>query len=110
MPWKWLKDFVNQFWTALKNVLTWVLDGLLSLISTVFSVLFDILSNILVTLLDSLGTIVHYTDYAAAWAGVPPQMLYVLNQCGFDTALTMLGGAFLARFLLNLIPAAFTRV
>ena len=44
------------------------------------------------------------------WAGLPDQLLYILNAIGLPTILTMLAGAYGVRFLLNLIPSWLTRV
>ena len=81
----------------------------------------DVLWGGLCVLLDSVLTIVELlisgiqlgstiTNSLSAWGALPPQMVYIVNATGLPDALGIIGTAFGIRFLLNLIPAAFTRV
>lgn len=44
------------------------------------------------------------------WAGLPGQVLYVINAIGLSACLSILASAYLIRFTLNLIPSWLTRV
>lgn len=49
-------------------------------------------------------------DATASLAGLPDQMIYLLNQCGVDNVILIVTSAVIIRVVLNLIPGAFTRV
>lgn len=49
-------------------------------------------------------------DTSLTFVGMPPQMIWILNQIGIDIAITILTSAIICRVLLNLIPGVFTRV
>lgn len=49
-------------------------------------------------------------NFAGQWAGLPPQAIYIVNALGIPEFMTIIAGAYLIRFTLNLIPGVFTRV
>lgn len=49
-------------------------------------------------------------NFAGQWAGLPPQAIYLVNASGIPEFMTIIAAAYVIRFLLNLIPAVFTRV
>lgn len=52
----------------------------------------------------------HVTSIAAQWGVLPDVMVYLINAVGIPQALSVIGWAYGIRFILNLIPATFTRV
>ena len=105
-----MNELINGFWTTLQTLLSWVLDGFLYVIKTaVWFILDGFLTTVyaFVNLLDISSVLF---DMAAYWGLLPPQLVYIINQIGLPMALTMLMGCYVIRMLLNLIPAAFTRI
>jgi hypothetical protein len=49
-------------------------------------------------------------DWVANWAGLPPQLIYLVTAVGLPQCLLIISQAILIRFLINLIPAEFTRI
>lgn len=110
-------DIVNGLWSVVATVWQWFVD----LVQAVLVFFRDLLLNLLYALLDvSLGvfeSIVSAIPVPAAWQSVgnplgslSGQALYLLTAFGIPECIAIIGGAYGVRFLLNLIPAAFTRV
>ncbi len=103
------------------NVLTWLasntgsfLKSLLTGVAYVLGQLFGILLHGILTVVMGilngldLGNVL--TTSAGAWAGLDPSIAWFINACGISQGLTMIGTAYVTRFVLNLIPASFTRI
>ena len=104
-------DFCDNFWDGLLNLKDWLLDGLLYILSKVLFFVFDAFCSVVETLI----TAIDFTQLTALsafgdWNLLPPQILYILSQLHIGQCLTMLAAACLIRLILNLIPAALTRV
>lgn len=103
-------QFVVNFITILWNALAWLLDAVLwvfvqlflTLVVGIFTVIYTFVS-----LLD-LGTL--GVNAAAAWGMVDPNIAGGINAMGLPTGLTIIGGSIIVRMIINLIPAAFTRI
>jgi F0F1-type ATP synthase membrane subunit c/vacuolar-type H+-ATPase subunit K len=72
-----------------------IFDGLLTAITAIFTAI-DLSSFI--------------ATYSLSWAGVPTQMIWFVNAVSIPTGITMICAAIGIRMLINLIPAAFTRI
>jgi len=105
-----LVSFFQLFWDSFKNLLEWLLSGISYSITGVLYFVFDGFLTVITAIVGSLdfGTIV--TSYAGYWSGLPPQLIYVVNACGIGPGVSMMVYAIGIRMLLNLIPAALTRV
>lgn len=105
-----LVSFFGFFWTSFKQLLTWLLEGLSFVISGVFYLLVDGLLTVIYAIVATLdfGTVI--ATYAGYWSGLPPQLIYVINACGIPSGISILVWAIGIRLLINLIPAAVTRV
>lgn len=107
---QWLIDFVNGFWTALYNALTWCFDTLSDVLVNVVSLIFEGIFTVIVAIVGSFDLSSLALSYASSWGLLPPQLVYVLIATGIPQGLQLLAMAYTIRFILNLIPAAFTRV
>lgn len=105
-----LVSFVNAFFTSLQVALKWVLDGGMWILKTVLFVILDGLFTVIVSFVSAIDLSTVISSGAASWAGLPPQMLYLVNQCGIPQGLSLITGAIVVRMIINLIPAAFTRI
>ena len=107
---QWLVDFVNGFATILINILSTVLHWLVVILGTVIGLLFTGLLTIVYTIISALDLGSWALNSASYWGYLDPTICFLLVSTGVPTGMSMLGSAYLIRFVLNLIPAEFTRV
>lgn len=103
-------EFISKFFDLLLDALKWVLDGALYVIKAGLFFCVDGLLTVVVSIVGSLDLGNLVASAAGHWAGLPPQLLYIINAVGLPTCISMLCYAILIRMLLNLIPAALTRI
>ena len=94
----------------LRLLLTWTLDGILWLLGKAFFLPFDGLLTAISALFNAIDLSAFAATYAMDWAGLPPQLIWFVNAVAIPQGMTILAGAIGIRMLLNLIPAAFTRI
>jgi len=103
-------SFLNTFWQYGKDILSWSMGNVKPLltdtIKDVFTGVMAVASGVINTL--DVGTIL--TQTSAAWGLLDPRIAWFMVNLGISQGLGILGVAYGIRFLLNLIPAAFTRV
>ena len=102
-------NWLQSFWDFVLDALTWVLDGALYVIKAALYFGFDGLLTSIVAIVGALDVGSLTVSLLGLWAGLPSQLLYVVNATGLPTGLTMIFYAIVIRKLLDLIPAAFTR-
>ena len=103
-------NFVIDFFRLCKELLTWMLDGVLFVLKTAFYLPFDGILTAITAFISSLDIGQLVFNSASTWGLLPPQMLYVINAVGFPQGLTLVAYAIVIRMTLNLIPAALTRL
>lgn len=103
-------EWLRSFWNVVKTGFTWILDGLILLIQYVVYLIFDGLCMVVEGFFQALDFSAIAFNYSAAWAGLPDQVIWIITVIGLPQGISLLGGAYAIRLLLNLIPAAFTRV
>lgn len=85
--------FTDKIGDALVGLWNWIVDALCYCVEIMFKAIdFPVL------------------DTSFSFVGMPPQMIWILNQIGIDIAITILTAAIICRVMLNLIPGVFTRV
>jgi hypothetical protein len=87
-----------------------MLDGFLLVLKIAFYLPFDGILTVITAFVSSLDVGQLVFNSASTWGLLPPQMLYVINAIGFPQGLTLVAYAIGLRMLLNLIPAALTRL
>lgn len=105
-----MSDAINALFDFLKSALTWLLDGLLWLLGKVLFLVFDGILTVITAAFNAIDFSSFLSSYAMDWAGLPPQMIWFINAVGIPQGITILSSAIVVRMLLNLIPAAVTRV
>jgi len=105
-----LWDFLTNFWDTITTVFNLVLDGILYILLFVFKVALDGLLTLVYLVISTLDVGSFVFNAAAAWTGLDTRIVWLVNSMGLPTCMTILGGAYVIRFLINLIPAEFTRV
>ena len=105
-----LVEFLSAFWGLVFTLGTWVLDGGLFVLKGCSFLIFDGVLTAITAIFSGISISTFLGGAALAWAGVPPQLVYVVNQCGIPAGLAVLVSALGIRMALNLIPAEFTRI
>lgn len=103
-------NFFKSLPGLLWDALTWILDGIGDVISWTFFTMYDGL----LTIIHGFASVIDFTavmfNTAAQYSSMPPQLIWLINQVGIPQGLSYLAGALAIRILLNLIPAALTRI
>lgn len=109
-PFEPIMDALNAIGGLLASGLEWLLNGLVELLWGVLYVVVDGLLTVVsgfVSLID-LSTVI--ANLTSSWGLLPPQIVWIISHSGLAQCLAIIGYAYLARMLLNLIPSTFTRV
>lgn len=109
-PFQPIMDALNALVNIILSGLAWVVNAFVELIWGILYVVVDGLLTVVsgfVSLIDLSTVIAHLTS---SWGLLPPQIIWIIDHTGLAQALAILGYAYLARMLLNLIPSTFTRV
>lgn len=109
-PFQPIMDALNGLVNIINTGLKWVLDSFVELIWGILYVVVDGLLTVVtgfVSLID-LSTII--SSLTSSWGLLPPQIVWIISHSGLEQCLAIIGYAYLARMLLNLIPATFTRL
>jgi hypothetical protein len=105
-----IADFFNSFWMYLKAAFVWVLHAQGYILGEVAKCLFSGLLVVVSGTINALDVGTILTKISSAWGLLDPRIAWFMVNLGISQGLGILGLAFGIRFLLNLIPAAFTRV
>lgn len=97
--WSWIVDLVGSIWHAVTTFLLDLVAGLL-----------DVVLSVAESVVQSIPVPSSWQTAGDPLAGLPGQVLYLLNAVGIPEFLGIVGAGYGVRFLLNLIPAALTRV
>jgi hypothetical protein len=103
-------DALSWLVTHLGTLLSSLVQGLLWIVGQVLGLLLHGMMTVVMGVLSGLDLGSILTTSAAAWAGLDPSIAWFIDHSGISQGVTMLGTAYLVRFLLDLIPAEFTRV
>ena len=100
--------------TALINffteILKWCLDGVLFILKTIIFSVVDGFLTVITTFFSLIDLSAVLSNIVLDWAGLPGAMIYVVNAVSIPQCLTIIAAAIGIRMLINLIPAAFTRI
>jgi hypothetical protein len=109
-----LLDWASSFWQFVVAyavaILNWSFGFLVSVVGYAVYAIFDGLIWTIYGIVSMIDLSTLALDFSGQLLGLPPALIFLLSQVGFAQALTIVGGAYLVRLLLNLIPAAFTRI
>ena len=104
-------EFLLQVWEKLYGIQLWLCKQILNLCCEVVYFLLKVCFTAVLTIINGIDFAgVQILDAFNSWDLLPDQVIYILDQLSFGMCLTMLASAYGIRLLLNLIPAAFTRV
>jgi F0F1-type ATP synthase membrane subunit c/vacuolar-type H+-ATPase subunit K len=106
----WLLSFVNGFWSVIVQVIQWFVQGIIYAVEAGLYFAWDGILTVIAGLVSGINLGNLATETAAAWGLLPSQVAYLISSTGIANGLGMIGTGIGIRMLLNLIPAAFTRL
>lgn len=106
----WLTGWFDAFLSWLVTLATWILNGAVTVVEAALYYPFDGLLTTIETFVSGLDLSALAFSYTSMWAGLPPQFVYFVNAVGIPQGLSMIIAAVGIRMVINLIPAAFTRI
>lgn len=101
-----LEWFIGLLFTPFQ----WILDGVVYALKTVICFILDAVLNVILLFLQGIDFIGGLALQFVQFANLPPQAIYLLQAMGIFDFISIIASAYLIRLLLNLIPAAFTRL
>jgi hypothetical protein len=107
---QWLKDFINSCWVSLQEVLSWMLDGIITLIKYIFFFIFDGFLTVIETLLTAIDFSSILFTSTAQWSSMPTQLIWLINHLALPQGLSFIASALVIRKLLDLFLGYFTDV
>jgi len=107
---QWLKDFINGFFRFLMDGFRWLAEALGEVLAYVAYTVYDGLLTVIFTFASAVDLSAVAFNIAAQYAGLPSQLIWLVNQVELPQSMTYIAAAIVIRMLLNLIPAAFTRI
>jgi hypothetical protein len=106
----WLLNFVNNFWSVLKNVGTWLIDGGIYAVKMALYGIVDGLLTVVTAIVAAINVSTLVSNMSADYGLLPPALVYVLNAICLPQGLSIIVAAIGIRMAINLIPAALTRI
>jgi hypothetical protein len=111
MDWgfSWLLSFVNAFWETVTQYGEWIIDGAIYALQKGFYYPFDTILTAVQEFVCGIN-LSGVQGLSSAWGSLPGQLLWWIHAVSLDSGLAIIGSAIVVRMLLNLIPAALTRI
>lgn len=107
---QWLKDFIGSFFEWLWKGFLWLAEAVGEVISFLLFTIYDGLLTVLHTFAAAVDLSAVAFNMAAQYSNLPSTAIWLINQINIPQGLTYIAGAILIRMIINLIPAAATRV
>lgn len=107
---QWLKDFINGFFGYLWDGFLWLVEGIGTFLHWITFTIYD---GIL-TVISAFATAIDFSEVmfniGAKYAGLPDQLIWIINAVDLPQFFTYIVSGIMIRMILNLLPAAVTRV
>jgi len=105
-----IMDFLNGFISIIESIAEWVINAVLTVVWSGFYFVFDGFLTMIAGVISIIDVSTILTNLVANWGGISPQVAWLINQTGIPQGLEIIGGAYLIRMCLNLIPGSVTRI
>jgi hypothetical protein len=117
----WLIEFFKGFWKLIKKFFWWLidsvfapfrwaLDGFFTVITSIFYLIFDGFLTAVAAVFKTFDLSSMLFSSVGSSLDLPPAAIWLVTQLGLPQCVTMVVVAFGIRMLLNLLPAAVTRI
>jgi zinc transporter ZupT len=107
---QWLKDFINGFFGYLIDCFKWLAEAIGEVISFVAFTIYDGLLTVIFLFADTVDLSAVAFNMAAQYSGLPTQLIWLINEVNLPQSTSYIAGAIVIRMILNIIPAAVTRI
>lgn len=107
---QWLKDFINGFFDTLLDGFLWLAEAIGQVLHFIVYQTYDGILIIIFLFTKSIDLSAMAFNMAAKYAGLPTQLIWLINQVNFPQFVTYIVGAIIIRMILNLIPTWATRI
>jgi hypothetical protein len=107
------QKLLEWFWWILDSLfapLRWFVDGIVLFIEWLVFTLFDGFLLAIVAVFETFDLSASFFSQSAGWLGLPDQLIWLITQLGLPQCFSFFGLALGIRLLLNLLPAAVTRL
>lgn len=105
-----MTEFLNSFWQYLIGVIGDLLSTLFNVVAWVLYIIFDGFLATTYAYFDALDFSSVAFSMAAEMSSLPDQLIWLVNALTIPQCLTVVAQAMLLRVVMNLIPAAITRL
>lgn len=105
-----LMEFLVNLGKKLQSIFYWFTDKIHDVLVGLWNFIVDALCYLVEQFVRAIDFKSELFDASGTLAGLPPQLIYLMNECGVDNMILILTSALFIRFMLNLIPGALTRV
>lgn len=106
----WLKDFVNNFFGLLYDGFVWIIDSIITVIGYALFLIYDGILTVIFAFASAVDLSAVMFNIAAEYSNLPPQLIWIINAICLPQMLTYITSGIIVRMVINLIPAAVTRV
>lgn len=103
-------SFLNSFISIIFKIITWLLEGLVWVFTKIIYFTLDGFFSVIIAFINGIDLSGVMPYIQSSWGTLPAQIIWLANAIGLPQGLGILASAYLIRMLLNLIPAAFTRI
>jgi len=107
---QWLKDFINGFFGYLMDGFFWLVEAIGQVISYLAYTIYDGLLTVLYTFASAVDFSAVMFNMSAQYAGLPDQLIWLINAVNIPQSVTYVVTGIMIRMILNLLPAAVTRI
>ena len=107
---QWLKDFINGFFGYLMDGFLWLAEAIGEVISFIGYTIYDGLLTVLYSFADAIDFSAVMFNMAAQYSGLPTQLIWLINEVNIPQSITYVVTGIIIRMIINLLPAAVTRI
>ncbi len=107
---QWLKDFINSFFEILLSGFEWLIEGVGQVLSYVGYMIYDGVLTVIYSFVAAIDFSETAFNMAAQYAGLPSQLIWMINQVDLPQFFSYITIGISIRLVINLVPAAFTRI
>ncbi len=107
---QWLKDFISNFFEILWKGFLWLAEAVGEVVGFLLFTIYDGVLTVISLFASTIDLSAIAFNMAAEYSNLPPTLIWFINQINIPQGLSIIAGAIGIRMLINLIPAALTRV
>jgi len=107
---QWLKDFINGFFGYLWDGFLWLAEAVGQVLHYMAYTIYDGLLTVLYAFAAAVDFSAVMFNMAASYSGLPTQLIWLINAVNIPQSVTYIVTGIIIRMIINLLPAAVTRI